>query len=110
VQQGALKALAVAGRERIAALPGVPTLKELGYDYDEGTWVGFFAPAKTDAAIVAKLNREINDIVRERDVHERIAALGFLAEIRTPEETAHHLAEEAGKFRRIVETTGIAAQ
>ena len=110
VQQGALKPLAVAGRERIAALPAVPTLKELGYDYDEGTWVGFFVPSKTDPAIVAKLNREINDIIRERDVQERIAALGFLAEVRTPEETAHHLAEEAGKFRRIVEMTGIVAQ
>jgi hypothetical protein len=43
-------------------------------------------------------------------VHDRIGALGFLAEIRTPAETAHHLTEEAGKFRRIVEMTGIAAQ
>jgi tripartite-type tricarboxylate transporter receptor subunit TctC len=110
LQQGALKGLAVAGRERVAALPDVPTLKELGYDYDEGTWVGFFVPAKTDPTIVAKLNTEINDIIRERDVQNRIEALGFLAEIRTPEETAHHLAEEAGKFRRIVEMTGIAAQ
>ena len=110
VQQGALKGLAVAGRERVAALPDVPTLKELGYDYDEGTWVGFFVPAKTDPVIVARLNREINDIIREREVHDRIGALGFLAEIRTPAETAHHLAEEAGKFRRIVEMTGIAAQ
>jgi tripartite-type tricarboxylate transporter receptor subunit TctC len=110
LQQGALKGLAVAGRERVAALPDVPTLKELGYDYDEGTWVGFFVPAKTDPTIVAKLNAEINDIIRERDVQNRIEALGFLAEIRTPAETTHHLAEEAAKFRRIVETTGIAAQ
>jgi tripartite-type tricarboxylate transporter receptor subunit TctC len=110
LQQGTLKGLAVAGRERVAALPDVSTLKELGYDYDEGTWVGFFVPAKTDPAIVAKLNTEINEIIRERDVQDRIEALGFLAEVRTPAETAHHLAEEAGKFRRIVETTGIAAQ
>ena len=55
-------------------------------------------------------NRRVNDIIREREVHDRIGALGFLAEIRTPAETAHHLAEEAGKFRRIVEMTGIAAQ
>jgi tripartite-type tricarboxylate transporter receptor subunit TctC len=110
VQQSALKALAVAGRKRVAALPDVPTLTELGFDYDEGTWVGFFAPAKTDPTIVARLNREINDIIRERDVDDRIAALGFLGEIRTPEATAHHLAEEVGKFRRIVEMTGITAQ
>ena len=64
-------------------------------------------PAKTDPGIVAKLNREINDIVREPDVHERILALGFLAEIRSTAETAQHLAAEADKFRRIVEATGI---
>jgi hypothetical protein len=45
--------------------------------------------------------------VREKDVHERIQALGFAAEIRTPQETTHHLAEESAKFRRIIETTGI---
>jgi tripartite-type tricarboxylate transporter receptor subunit TctC len=109
VQQGTLKGLALASPTRVAALPDVPTLKELGYEFDEGTWVGFFAPGKTDPAIVARLNREINDIIREKDVHERIAALGFSPEIRSPEETTHHLAEETGKFRRIIETTGITA-
>jgi tripartite-type tricarboxylate transporter receptor subunit TctC len=109
VQQGSLKGLAIASPVRVAALPDVPTLKELGYDYAEGTWVGFFAPAKTDPAIVGRLNREINEIMREKDVHERILALGFAPEIRNPEETAHHLAEETVKFRRIIETTGITA-
>jgi tripartite-type tricarboxylate transporter receptor subunit TctC len=109
VQQGTLKGLAMASPKRIAALPDVPTLKELGYDFDEGTWVGFFVPAGTDPAIVARLNREINDIVREKDVHERIVALGFAAEIRSPAETAQHVVEESAKFRRIIETTGITA-
>jgi tripartite-type tricarboxylate transporter receptor subunit TctC len=107
VRQGTLKGLAISGPQRAAALRDVPTFKELGYDYGEGTWVGFFAPAKTDPGIVAKLNREINDIIREPEVHERIQALGFLAEIRTAAETAQHLAEESAKFRRIVEATGI---
>ncbi len=107
VQQGTLKGLAIASPARVAVLPDVPTLKELGYDFDEGTWVGLFAPAGTSPAIVARLNREINEIVREKDVHERIQALGFAAEIRTPEETARHVAEESAKFRRIIETTGI---
>ncbi len=110
VQQGSLKGLAIASPLRVAALPDVPTLKELGYDFDEGTWVGLFAPAGTDPAIVARLNRAINEIVRERDVHERIQALGFAAEIRTPEETARHVAEESAKFRRIIETTGITTE
>ena len=110
VKQGTLKGLAIASPQRVAALPDVPTLKELGYDFDEGTWVGFFVPAKTDPGIVAKLNREINDIVREPDVRDRILALGLQAEIRTAAETARHLAEEAGKFRRIVEATGISSE
>jgi tripartite-type tricarboxylate transporter receptor subunit TctC len=110
VQQGSLKALAIAGHARVPALANVPTLTELGYDYDEGTWVGFFLPARTDAAIVARLNREINDSVREPDVHERIAGAGFFAEIRTGAETAHHLADEAAKFRRIVAATGITSE
>jgi tripartite-type tricarboxylate transporter receptor subunit TctC len=107
VRQGTLKGLAISGPQRVATLPDVPTFKELGYDYGEGTWVGFLVPAKTDPAIVATLNREINDIVREPDVHQRILALGFLAEIRNTEETAQHLAAEADKFRRVVAATGI---
>ena len=95
VQQGALKALAISNPTRVAMLPDVPTFRELGYDYDEGTWVGLFVPARTDPAIVATLNREINAIMQEKALHDRIEALGFLAEIRTPEETARHLAEEA---------------
>jgi tripartite-type tricarboxylate transporter receptor subunit TctC len=109
VQQGSLKALAIAGRERGAALGDVPTLTELGYEYDEGTWVGFFLPARNDPAIVARLNRAINDSVRKPEVRERIAAVGFFAEIRSPAETARHLAEESKKFRRIVAATGITA-
>ena len=109
VRQGTLKGLAISGSQRAAALPDVPTFKELGYEYGEGTWVGFFLPAGPIAAIVAKLNREINDIVREPEVHERLQALGFQADIRGVKETAQHLAEESKKFRRIVETTGITA-
>jgi tripartite-type tricarboxylate transporter receptor subunit TctC len=110
VQQGALRALAVASPHRIAALPDVPTFKELGYDYDEGTWVGLFVPAKTDPAVVMRLNREINAIMTEREVHERLQALGFEADIRTVDATARHLAEERDKFRRMIEATGIATQ
>ena len=60
VQAGKFRALAVSSTERLAALPDVPTVAELGYPgFDVTFWVGVFVPKATPAAIVELLNREI---------------------------------------------------
>jgi tripartite-type tricarboxylate transporter receptor subunit TctC len=67
ITQGLVRALALASATRNSAVPNVPTYGEMGFpDVYHGSWVGFFAPAKTPDAIVAKLNAEINAIMQER--------------------------------------------
>ena len=73
-----LRGLALASPKRNAAVPDVPTYDEMGYpNHYVGSWVAFFAPAKTPDAIVAKLNADINEVMKDPDVLERLKTIGF---------------------------------
>ena len=78
VKAGRLRALAVSGRARYAALPGVPTVAEQGYPgFAIIGWNGIHAPARTPAAVLERLAGEIGRIVALPDVQGRIEAAGF---------------------------------
>ena len=78
VRTGRLVALGVPSAKRSSALPEVPTFQESGLaGFDVSSWVGIFAPAKTPAAIVQKLNRELAAVLRTPFVRERYATLGI---------------------------------
>ena len=62
MKAGKLRALACFGDKRAAALPDVPTMKELGYDVQFSLWVGLFAPKGTPAAVIAKLRENIKKV------------------------------------------------
>src|SRR6266446_2315160 len=69
VQSGKLRMLAVMSSERSEAFPDVPTLKELGLgDLEVDTWYGVFAPAGTPGAVVAKLNAELNPLLKQPEI------------------------------------------
>jgi len=86
VQSGKLRMLAVMSAERSPAFPEVPTLKELGFaDLEVDTWYGMFAPAGTAAPIVAKLNAELNAVLRQPEIRELLARQGLAAAGGTPE-------------------------
>jgi tripartite-type tricarboxylate transporter receptor subunit TctC len=80
VKQGALRALAVAGTERTALLPDVPTAQELGYKgvYMEN-WYGALVPAATPPDVVAKLEAAVMDAVKNPEVWAKISANGVYA-------------------------------
>ena len=108
VKQGALKALAVSSLKRVEALPNVPTVSEAGFaDFEERSWVGFFAPAKTPAAIVNRLNTEINQIVLLPDVKERLATQGMEPQAGSAAEFAAYVKKEVDMWAKIVKTVGI---
>ena len=78
IQAGKLKALAVAGQERNPALPDVPTMAEAGLTgYAVDPWFGVYAPAHTDAAVVAKLNSAINQALADSTVQSKLVAASF---------------------------------
>jgi tripartite-type tricarboxylate transporter receptor subunit TctC len=108
IRQGALRVLAVAARKRVAALPEVPTLKEAGFpDFENASWIAFFAPARTPAAIVQTLNAEVNNALRQRDVTERLTALGFDIQTRNQPDFAEYVKSEVAKWVLVIKTTGI---
>lgn len=108
IKQGALRVLAVASRKRVPLLPDVPTLAEAGLpDFENASWIAFFAPAKTPAAVVRSLNAEINGALGQPDVRERLAALGFDAHKSSQEAFAEYVKSEVAKWTRVIKATGI---
>lgn len=78
IVQGKLRGLGVASEKRNSAIPDVPTYGEMGFPgVYSGSWVAFFAPAKTPDAVVNKLNTEINALMAEPDSLEKLKQNGF---------------------------------
>ena len=108
IKAGRLRALAVTGKSRSALLPEVPTLAEAGLPgYEAGSWYGILAPAGTPGAIVARLNAEINQAVRQPEVRERLAAEGAETLGGTPEEFASHIKTELARMGRLMREAGV---
>ena len=78
ITAGKLKGLGIAADKRAAVVPNVPTYAEQGFkDFTASSWVGIFAPSKTDPQILAALNAAINEIVTSQEVEAKLVALGF---------------------------------
>ena len=107
IKQGKMKALIVTSPKRSATLPDVPTAAESGFaDFEDVSWVAFFAPARTPPAVVQKLNAEINEVLKLPDVKERLAGLGFDPTPSSSPEFAEYMKKEVAKWARIVKTIG----
>lgn len=77
IQSGKLRALAVSSKTRSSVLPEVPTIAEQGLPgFEVLGWFGLLAPAGTPPEVVQRLNREVDAVLREPDVKERLAQLG----------------------------------
>lgn len=105
-KSGKVRALAVTGAKRSAAMPEVPTVGESVPGYSAVGWYGVLAPAGTDAAIVNKLSAEINRILKLPEVSERLSSLGAEPAGTTPEEFAAHIRTEIAKWGAVVRDSG----
>ena len=110
VQSGKLRMLSVMSAERSPAFPDVPTLKELGLpDLEVDTWYGMFAPAGTPGAVVAKLNAELNPLLKQPEIRELLAKQGMAAAGGTPERFGDLVKRELARWSRVVAKAGIKA-
>jgi tripartite-type tricarboxylate transporter receptor subunit TctC len=108
VAQGSLRGLALAGRTRNLAVPEVPTFAELGFPgFSTGSWVGFFAPARTPDAVVTALNAEINAVLGQAEAQERFKALGFDLVIQDVPAAAARFQRDLADWGKMVRAVGI---
>ena len=106
VRSGTLRALAVTTLKRSAALPDVPTVAETLPGFEASAWFGMGAPKGTPAAIVAKLNREMNAGLNDPKLRARLADLGGDPIIATPAEFWKLHAMETEKWAKVVKASG----
>ena len=107
IKAGKLRALAVSSGKRLAQLPDVPTLTELGYaGMEDYTWVGIFAPAGTPTDVVQKLNEAIVRIANDPDMKKRLDAVAFEVTAAPLRETSEYLKSEVAKWAKVVKDTG----
>lgn len=108
VQAGALRALAVASRQRLPALPDVPTFDEAGVPkMYASAWYGIVAPAGTPADVVQRLNKEVNAVTSTPEVKQRMESMGALVPAgQTPEEFSTFIQSEIARYAEIVKISG----
>ena len=108
INAGRLKGIAVASEKRIAVTPGVPTFGEGGFPgFTAASWVGFFVPAKTPPDVIAKLHDAIAAIVKEPNMQQRLASLGFDSVTGTQDEAQAMFKSEVAKWGKMVTALGL---
>ncbi|MGO4281055.1 Tripartite-type tricarboxylate transporter, receptor component TctC [Cupriavidus sp. OV038] len=102
IQSGALRALAVMSRERDAALPKVPTLRESGLaNFEATTATGLLAPAGTPAAVIETLNSALRKVLAEGAVKSRLLTVGSVAQASSPQELLASLQREDARAQTL---------
>jgi tripartite-type tricarboxylate transporter receptor subunit TctC len=110
-KSGKLRAVAVTGLKRSAALPDLPTVSESGLKgFETSSWQGFFAPAGTPAPIVARLYREIASVVRLPEVVAQLAQDGSEPVASSPEVFAKWLPGELAKWKKVAAAANMHAE
>lgn len=106
VNSGKLRGLAVSGIKRLPVLPDIPTVAESGYrGFEVNNWYGVLAPGDTSAAIINRLNSDINAALNSADVKERMAALGAEPAGGSAEQFGKRLREEIALWRTVFAKT-----
>ncbi len=107
IQDGKVRALAIARAQRWPELPDVPTLVESGFaDFTVDAWTGVMAPAGTPAAIVTMLNRSINESLGSAEAKAGLARFSAIAQTGSPQEFAQFIESELPKWAAIVKLSG----
>jgi tripartite-type tricarboxylate transporter receptor subunit TctC len=108
VKTGRLRALAVTGPSRFAALSELPTIAEAGVPgYEVTTWLAIFAPAKTPREVVAKLNGDVNGILRLPDIARLMSDQGATPGGGPPELLGKHVQTEIARWGKVVKVADI---
>jgi tripartite-type tricarboxylate transporter receptor subunit TctC len=107
IRSDKVRALAVTGEKRSAAFPNLPTFTEIGIGGLElSPWFGLLAPANTPPAVVRKMNSDIADLLRDKELLEKFAGLGADPYVTQPEQFGRILQDDIQKWARVVKASG----
>ncbi len=110
VKAGKLRALAVTSRQRVSALPDVPTLAESAVPgFDSISWIGLLAPSGTPKEIVEKISADVREVVAAEDVKSRLVELGAIPATNTPAQFAALIDKDRARYAKIIAERGITA-
>jgi tripartite-type tricarboxylate transporter receptor subunit TctC len=111
IAEGKLRALAITSRERIAALPEVPTMQEAGVaDFEVTAWFGVYAPANMPAPLVAELHAAISGIINAPEVKKSLIAQGLDPVNGSPDDLSALTRSELARWAKVVEMSGARLQ
>jgi len=111
VKAGKLMPIAVSSGKRASSLPDVATFMENGItDFEASSWVGLLAPAKTPRAVITRINTELNAILNDPEVRERLNSMGITASPGTAENFGAELSRDLAKYGPVVKAAGIKAE
>jgi len=113
IRDGKVRPIAYTGLRRSPDLPDVPTMTESGLPkvgFNPDVWMGIFAPAGTPSAIVDKLNREINAVLKSAEMAPTLERFGYEAKITTPAEFEAFVAAEMRKWPPVLRAAGLKPQ
>jgi tripartite-type tricarboxylate transporter receptor subunit TctC len=110
MQNNQLRLLAVASKKRTSIAPELPTLVEQGLPVDVDLWYGVFAPSRTPTTIIARYNKEFNEIISAKQIAEKLAKQGLIVVGGAPDQLAEFVAQDIPKWQRVVKEAGIIAE
>ena len=110
IKAGNTRALAITSAARSPALPDIPTIAEAGVPgYEVTVWFGLAVPARTERAIVERLNRVVVTALGRPELKRRIDEMGAVPAAGTPQEMANFMHTEIAKWAKVVQTSGAKA-
>jgi tripartite-type tricarboxylate transporter receptor subunit TctC len=105
-QAGRMRPIAVSGTARVAAFPDLPTMQQQGVDITSTGWFGLCTPAGVPEPILARLDAELQAIVRDPSLAERLSASGAIPRAMGRAEFTRYMAEESAKWRVVIKAVG----
>lgn len=107
VRSGRLRALAVTSRERVSAMPELPTVSESGLKgYESSQWYGLLAPAGAPSGVLGLLSSQVVKIMQAPDMKQRLTGEGLVAVGSTREQFAVHIKLELAKWAKVIKASG----
>ena len=107
IEAGRVKAIAVSAAQRLPSLPNVPTVRESGLDFDNETWIGYFARAGTPAPVLARLRGDFDKVLAMPEIASGLEKRGYRTVRLSPKEAEELVARDIDTWTRLIRNAGI---